>query len=180
MASHRCAQSSSAGHDYAFTQVFAKEAKGASGFILGAMVTGAALASIVFGIPTGALADKIGRKKTLYILFPLFWFANLTLILAPSPAYLILAGVLFGFLHITGPIAGAMEMELFPAAQMGRWLGINRLVKATFGAIMALIGGIIWDVIGPQYVFLIYVCIDVFIKMPLLISMPETLKIESD
>jgi MFS family permease len=159
-----------------FTQVFAQEAKGASGYVLGAMVTGAALTSIVFGIPTGVVADRIGRKKTLYILMPLFWSANLILVWAPSPGFLILAGVLVGFLHISGPITGAMEMELFPAEQMGRWLGINRLVKAIFGASMALIGGLIWDGIGPQYVFLIFVSIDLLLKMPLLISIPETLK----
>lgn len=161
-----------------FTQVFAQEAKDASGYVLGAMVTGAALTSIVFGIPTGVVADKIGRKKTLYILMPLFWSANLILVWAPSPGFLILAGVLLGFLHISGPINGAMEMELFPAEQMGRWLGINRLVKAIFGASMALIGGLIWDGIGPQYVFIIFIIIDLLLKMPLLASMPETLKHE--
>lgn len=159
-----------------FTQVFAKEIKGASGYILGAMVTGAALTSIAFGIPTGALADKIGRKKTLYILIPLFWAANLILVWAPSPAFLVIAGILLGFLHLSGPITGAMEMELFPAEQMGRWLGMNRLIKALFGAAMALLGGIIWDGLGPQYVFWIYVGIDLMIKMPLLASIPETLR----
>jgi MFS family permease len=158
-----------------FTQVFAQEVKGAGGYVLGAMVTGTALASIIFGLPSGVLADKIGRKKTLYILIPLFWAANIILVWAPSSAFLILAGILLGFCNIIGPITGAIEMELFPAEQMGRWLGINRLVKAFFGAGMALIGGLIWDKIGPQYVFLIYVGIDLIFRIPLLVSMPETL-----
>lgn len=159
-----------------FTQVFAKEAKGASGYVLGAMVTGAALTSIVFGLPSGVLADRIGRKKTLFILTPLFWAANLILVWAPSPVFLILSGILLGFLHISGPITGAIEMELLPAEQMGRWLGLNRLVKSFFGAGMALVGGLIWDNIGPQYVFLVYVGLDLMLRIPLLISMPETLK----
>ena len=159
-----------------FTQVFAKEVKGASGYILAAMVTGAALTTILFGIPIGALADRFGRKKMLYILYPLFWSANLILVLAFSPFFLVLSGILLGFLNITDPVRGAMEMEMFPASQMGRWLGINRLVKSLFGAAMALVGGMIWDIIGPQYVFLSFICIDLLIKMPLLISIPETLK----
>ncbi|HZK29065.1 MAG TPA: MFS transporter [Clostridia bacterium] len=158
-----------------FTQVFAREAKGASGYILGAMVTGTALTSIIFGLPAGIVADRIGRKKALYILIPLFWVANITLILAPSPAFLILSGILFGFYYIIGPITGAIEMELVPADQMGRWIGINRLIKALSAAGMALVGGLIWDKLGPPYVFLIYVGIDLVLRIPLLVSMPETL-----
>ena len=158
-----------------FTQVFAQEAKGANSYILGAMVTATALTSIVFGLPSGILADKIGRKKVLYLLIPLFWAANLILVWAPSPGFLILSGVLIGFYYIMSPITGAIEMEVVPAEQMGRWLGMNHLVKSLFGAAMALLGGLIWDQIGPQYVFFIYIGIDLFFRIPLLISMPETL-----
>ena len=158
-----------------FTQVFAQEVKGADGYVLGAMVTGAALTSIVFGFPAGVVADRIGRKKTLYIITPLYWAASLFLVWAPSPTFLIISGILLGFYQIIEPIAGAIEMELVPAEQMGRWIGLNRIVKAFFGAGMALVGGFIWDKMGPQYVFLLYVGIDLIFKIPLLISMPETL-----
>ncbi len=158
-----------------FTQVFAQEAKGASGYILGAMVTATALTTIIFGLPVGVIADKIGRKKILLILIPLFWLANLILIWVPSPTFLITSGIFLGFYYIIGPITGAIEVELVPAEQMGRWLGINRLVKALSAAGMALVGGLIWDKIGPQYVFVIYVGIDLILRIPLLLSMPETL-----
>ena len=150
--------------------------KAANSYVLGAMVTATALTSIVFGLPSGIFADKFGRKKVLYTLIPLFWAANLVLIWAPSPAFLIVAGVLLGFYYIMSPITGAIEMEVVPAEQMGRWIGMNHLVKSLFGAAMALIGGIIWDRIGPQYVFLIYIGIDLIFRIPLLISMPETLE----
>ena len=159
-----------------FTQVFAQEVKGANGYILGAMVTATALTSIVFGLPSGVLADKIGRKKALYLIIPLFWAGTLLLVFAPSPAFLILAGVLIGFYYIMSPITGAIEMEIVPAEQMGRWIGMNQLVKSFFGAGMALLGGFIWDKLGPQYVFFSYVAIDLLFRVPLLISMPETLR----
>ncbi len=158
-----------------FTQVFAQEIKGADSYVLGAMVTATALTSIVFGLPSGMLADRIGRKKVLYLLIPLFWAANLILLWAPSSVFLILSGVLLGFYYIMSPISGAIEMELVPAEQMGRWLGMNHLVKSLFGAAMALLGGLIWDWLGPQYVFLIFIGIDLVFRVPLLISMPETL-----
>jgi predicted MFS family arabinose efflux permease len=61
------------------------------------MVTGSALSSIVFAIPLGRLADRIGRKKVLFITIPLFLFSNLIPILAPTQVFLLLAGVLQGF-----------------------------------------------------------------------------------
>jgi predicted MFS family arabinose efflux permease len=69
---------------FPFSQVFAHEIRGANQFILGAMVTGSALASIVFAIPLARLADKIGRKKILYITMPLFWISNLMLVWSPN------------------------------------------------------------------------------------------------
>lgn len=160
---------------FPFTQVFAHTIKGAGEFVLGAMVTGSALASIVLAIPLGRLADRIGRKKVLYITIPLFWASNLLLIWAPSPAFLIAAGVLQGFFFIGASIAAAIERELVPPEQMGRWIGVNRLFKMVLGACLALAAGVIWDRVGPQYIFIFFVAVDLLIRMPLLISIPETL-----
>jgi MFS family permease len=158
-----------------FTQVFAHQIKGGSAFVLGAMVTGSALASIIFAIPMGRLADRIGRKKVLYITIPLFWLSNVVLIMADSPSLLIAAGVLQGFYYIGSPIIAAMEREMIPRELMGRWIGINRFFKMATSALLALLAGILWDRIGPQYIFLIFVGIDLMIRLPLLISLPETL-----
>jgi MFS transporter, ACDE family, multidrug resistance protein len=160
---------------FPFTQVFAHSVKGANEFILGAMVTGSALASIVLAIPLGRLADRIGRKKVLYVAIPLFWLSNLLLIWAPSPAFLVIAGVLQGFYFIGVTVVAAIERELVPSEYMGRWVGVNRFFKLVLGAVLALLAGLIWDRIGPLYVFIIYVGIDALIRMPLLIGMPETL-----
>lgn len=161
---------------FPFSQVFAYEVKGANEFILGMMVTGCALASILFAIPAGRLADRVGRKRALYLTIPLFWLSNLMLIFAPSPAFLVIAGTLQGFYYIGVPIIGAMEREMVPADQMGRWIGVNRFFKMLLGAVLALTSGIIWDKFGPQYVFIGFVIMDLLIRMPLLISIPETLQ----
>ena len=161
---------------FPFSQVFANEAKGADGFILAAMVTGASLTSIVLAVPLGRLADRIGRKRVLFLTIPLFWTSNAMLVLATGPAWLVVAGILQGFYWIGGPIAMAMERELVPADRMGRWLGITRCFRMLFNAAMAFLAGLIWDKIGPQYVFVAFVALDLLIRMPLLISMPETLK----
>lgn len=158
-----------------FTQPFAHEIKGANQYILGAMVTGFALTPLLLGIPIGRLADKIGRKRVLYFTIPLVWISSLMLIWAPSPGFLVLAGILQGFYFISGVVAGAMTFELVPPRQMGRWLGITRFCKLLLAAGAAYMAGVIWDSVGPQYVFLTVIGIDLLIRIPLLIGMPETL-----
>ncbi len=162
---------------FPFSQVFAHQVKGANAFILGAIVTGSALASIAVAIPLGRLADKVGRKKILYLTIPLFWASNLILVWAPSPIFLVAAGILQGFYYIGGPISAAMERELVPPEQMGRWLGIARFFRMLFSAGFTLLAGIIWDKLGPQYVFLAFVGLDLVLRMPLLLTMSETLRL---
>jgi len=161
---------------FPFAQVYAYTVKGADEYTLGAMVAGCAVTSIIFAIPLGRLADRSGRKAVLYIALPLFWISSVVLVLAPSPAFLIVAGVLQGFYYISAPIGAAMERELVTADQMGRWLGITRFFRMLLMALMAMVAGIMWDRVGPQYVFLGCVAIDILLRLPLLVGMPETLR----
>jgi len=67
-----------------------------------------------------------------------------------------------------------MTFELVPPEQMGRWLGIVRFFRMLLAAGSAFVAGVIWDNVGPQYVFLAVIGLDLFIRIPLLIGMPET------
>jgi MFS family permease len=162
---------------FAFSQVYAHEVKGADAVVLGLMTASAALASIVLAVPLGRLADRIGRKRVLYVTIPLFALSCLVLVWAPGPLALIAAGALQSFFYIGRPIGAAMERELIPASHMGRWIGINRVVRMLLSSVLVLAAGIIWDSVGPEYVFLAFVVIDLGLRLPLLASMPETLDI---
>jgi hypothetical protein len=72
-----------------------------------------------------------------------------------------------------------MERELVPPGQMGRWLGMTRLSRMLTNSVMALVSGIIWDRIGPPYVFLAFIALDLFLRAPLLLTMPETLRLKT-
>lgn len=165
---------------FPFSPVFAHAYKGANEFFLAAMATTAALSSIVFAIPLGHLADRIGRKKILFLTIPLFWLSNILLILSPHPIFLLGVGALQGFYYIGGPIAAAMERELVPAEQMGRWLGIARLVKMLANALCTALAGILWDKVSAPSVFLAFIAIDLAVRLPLLIVMPETLRMRRE
>ncbi len=163
-----------------FTQAFANEVKSADSYTLGAMVTGFALTPFFLGIPIGRLADRFGRKKVLYALAPLLWASNVILVWAPNSIFLILAGVLQGFIFINSVLTSAMVFEIIPKVYMGRWLGINRLFRMILAALSAYVAGAIWDNIGPAYLFITFIGVDMLIRIPLLMSAPETIGINHD
>ena len=163
---------------FAFSSVYAHEVKGADAVVLGGMAAAAAVGSIVLAIPLGRLADRVGRKRVLY---------------ADDPALLALLPRARSGPRGRSPCCSperssrsttsaarsraAMERELVPAAHMGRWIGIARVVKMLVSAALVLVAGAIWDRLGPEYVFLAFVAIDLGIRLPLLVTMPETLGI---
>lgn len=158
-----------------FAQPYAYEVKGASEVVLGLMITGFALTPLILGLPIGRIADQIGRKPVLYVTIFLSWLSSIALIVAPNSGILVLSGALLGFFTISSVIAGAMTYELVPKAHMGRWLGLSQSIRMLFVAVGASFAGWMWDQIGPQYVFLTAIALDVAIRVPLLTSMPETL-----
>jgi MFS family permease len=157
-----------------FAQAFAREVKSADPYTLGAMVTGFALTPFLLGIPIGRIADRFGRKRVLLSIAPFVWISNLILIWAPSYVFLILSGALQGFIYINSIITMAMIFELFPSEYMGRWMGINRFFRMSLAAVSAYAAGFIWDTIGPAYLFIAFIGVDLLIRIPLLISVPET------
>jgi MFS family permease len=161
-----------------YIQIFANEIKGADQYVLGAMVSGMSLTPLALGVPIGRLADKIGRKKVLYLTMPFVWASYLVLIWATNPGFLVASGVLHGFFYIAMVITGAMTYELVSPEQMGRWMGVVRLFRTIISATTIYLGGVIWDNIGPQYVFWAIIGLDIFVRIPLLIGMPETLGLQ--
>ncbi len=158
-----------------FMQVFAHEVKGADQYVLGAMATATIVAQLSFGIPLGRLADRIGRKKVIYLLTPLWYGSLLALIWARGPVMVILAGALWVFYTINSGITGAMALELVPIEETGKWSGLQGLFRGVVSLPAPILGGLLWQAIDPMYVFLVPVALDLIIRIPLLISVPETL-----
>jgi MFS family permease len=158
-----------------FRYPFAHEIKGAEEFTIGALATAAVLLQIVAYTPTGKVADKIGRKKTLYMLMPVVWMSNLMFVLAPTPEILVVASFLNGFEMVVMVVRNAMTAELVPREYMGRWTGVLGLFVGLVSIPAPVVGGIVWERIGPEYVFLIPIALDLIVGLPLLVTMPETL-----
>jgi len=161
-----------------FLQLFAHQMKGADQYLLGVMTTSMVLVHLLFGIPFGRLADRVGRKKVIYLLTPLWYASNLLLILSFNSATLVLAGALQTFYSISSGITDAMTLELVPVERMGRWSGLIGLSEGLVTIPAPVIGGLIWRELGPMYVFLIPLAVDLFFRIPLLTTIPETLRTE--
>ncbi|MBA7608472.1 hypothetical protein ES703_15649 [subsurface metagenome] len=158
-----------------FRYPFAHEMKEAGPFIMGGITTAMILAEALFAAPIGRLSDRIGRKKIYYMLTPIYCFAYLLFSFAPSPEWLIIAGFLMGFRMVTAVAGGAMTPELVPREFMGRWRGIIGLCTGLITIPAPIIGGLVWKHLSPEWVFIIPVFIDIFIRLPILSTIPETL-----
>jgi MFS family permease len=166
-----------------FMPVYAHQVKGADEFLLSGITIAITIMPLLGSIPIGRLADRLGRKKLLFILAPLAYAANLCLVFAPAHSkltstFLLLYGVLFGFNSLNMILASSMTAEIMPVSLMGRWIGIVSLVRAALSIPMPLIGGLIWEHLRPEYVFFAAIAVDLFIRLPLLASIRETLNVQ--
>jgi len=163
-----------------FMPVYAHDFKGANEFILGGIAMTSIVVPMLASIPLGRLADRHGRKKLLFAIAPLAYAANLFLIFAPvsgmgASLCLLIYGLLFGFNSIGMALASSMAAEIMPQEQMGRWIGVVGLFRGLLSIPAPMVGGLIWEHIGPQYVFIAAIAIDVCLRLPLLALTRETL-----
>lgn len=163
-----------------FMSLFAHQVKGADEFVLGSIAVAMSIAPLCASIPIGQLADRYGRKRLLFAIAPAAYAANLCLIFATGSNMLLLSGFLFGFNSISMALASAMAAEIMPQQQMGRWIGIVSLVRGLLSIPAPLIGGLIWDHLGPHYVFVVTIAADLLVRLPLLASIRETLFLSVD
>jgi hypothetical protein len=76
---------------------------------------------------------------------------------------------------MTMVVTQAMAFELGPPERISDWLAVLRFFRMLVGAALAFVSGLIWDHLGPEYVFLLAIAIDAAIRIPLLAGLPETL-----
>ena len=158
-----------------YVMVYAQEAKGVDPIVIGAMGATFALVGIVSSVPLGALADRIGRIRTVLLMRPLFHASTLILLYAPDPRWLILGWALRGTFNPSLSILAAYRNELVSPEERGRWMGVRELLRRLFMIPAPLLGGILYTNVSPQAPFMLHIIVDVFVRIPLLMTMPRTL-----
>jgi len=158
-----------------YVMVYASEVKGADPIVLGGMGAAFAIIGIVSSVPLGALADRIGRIKTVLLTRPLFHASTLILLFTPDPRLLILGWALRGIFNPSLSVLAAYRNELVPPEERGRWMGVRELLRRLFMIPAPLLGGILYTNISPRAPFLFHMIMDIFVRVPLLLTMPRTL-----
>jgi EmrB/QacA subfamily drug resistance transporter len=119
------------------------------------------LAALV--LTAGSLADRLGRRRVFAIGLAVFSLASLLCALAPDPTFLNVSRALQG---IGGAIMFAVSLALvaqeFPAGpERGMAMGIYGATIGIAVAIGPLVGGLLTDGLGWEWVFLINVPIGI-------------------
>jgi MFS family permease len=166
-----------------FYSLWLVEVKQADPYILGAIGTASLLVILIFQIPMGWLADRIGRKKV-FLLFQPFSYLGLFLAIASTtPEHLILAALLGasvtgggfsggGVSGLSFPAFITLWWETIPEERRGRFFGIEGLFSLI--AIPAsILGGLIWQEGFKTEILLIPVILEILIVLPIFITIPE-------
>jgi FSR family fosmidomycin resistance protein-like MFS transporter len=158
-----------------FVPLWMVEVKGATPYILGLTGTVSSIISVFLPVFAGRLADRIGRKRAYYVLSPFSYVGTILLIVAPSPEYLMLYGLLQGIGQASFIPFVTMHWEIVPEEKRGRWYGIEGFINI-FAIPAALLGGILWQQGFMKEVLFLPIMLQVLVAIPIMITVHETLK----
>jgi MFS family permease len=142
-----------------YIPLYAKEIKGADTLILGLMDSGYWLAVVLLAIPVGLAADRLGRKRIIAALTPLYCLG--LMLLGYAPGSLILIGV----------TESSMTVELVPRDLLGSWFGLLGFIMGLISFIAPILGGFLWN-INPTTI-LYFLAVTQILKLGILATMPS-------
>ena len=146
------------------------------------------LAVLILAVPTGVLADRIGRRPLNLFAGVLGGLATMSLILVGNLPQLILAGGLVGAsVGIFLSVNWAWATDLVPPAEAGRYLGLSNLATAGASAFSRLLAGPLVDGgnalgtsrLGYNILFML-LAVGMLVGTALLAGVPETRVVAPD
>ena len=150
-----------------FPEFSANEAAGLTAKILPFVAIGMVIAAI----PSGFLADKIGKKRLLFITSIIGILGTALLLASTELSLLFIAGGLIGIAaSFFFSVNWALGTTLIPEGQAGKYLGISNLAGAGAGMIGSYLGGPIGDLpqAGFTLLMVVFGCIFFVAMVPLL------------
>jgi len=159
-----------------FTYLYAAEIKGANALVLGLLPTVETIASVIFATPMNNIADTKGRKYAFLVIRPALWLFFAIVILAPNQYWLLVAWTLRG-IGMSTSAYNTLFLEMVPAEQRGRWMGLSNTFSALIRIGAPLLGGLMYSSKWPWMLFAIPLAVDMLIRIPIFhLWVPETLQ----
>lgn len=159
-----------------FAFLYADEVKGANAYILGLMPTCETIAYLVFSTSINRIADTRGRKYAFLIVRPALWLSFIIAIIATKP-YMLLVAWTFRGIALSTSAYNTLFMEMVPAEQRGRWMGLSNTFSAMVRIVAPIISGFLYDSSYPWLIFAVPLAVDMLIRIPIIYKwVPETLK----
>ena len=121
--------------------------------------TASSLPVFLLGLPSGALADIVDRRR--YFMITQFWIAATAAVLyvvaltghLTAPVLLILVFANGIGLAMRWPVYAAVLPEVVPRSQLGEALALNAVAVNTSRVIGPLLAGVVISTLGTEYVF---------------------------
>jgi MFS family permease len=164
-----------------YISLYAVEVKNATPLILGITGVVSSLGALIFTIPIGRLADRIGRKKTMILITkPLYLLSSFLFMFAPNPEFLIIPFFLQSMDVAFIIVWQTLEMELVPFIHRGKWSSLIMFSHQLGWMPAPILGSLIWTSLTPNMIFIIHIILNIGVFLPLFITIPETLSLRKD
>lgn len=157
-----------------YIPLYARQVKNAGSLVLGLMDSGYWLMVVLLAIPVGLASDKLGRKRMIIALTPVYCLGLIMLGNSPSDLVTVIAGALSGFTILSAVTESSMTVELVPRELLGSWFGLLGLFIGLVSFAGPIIGGYVWG-LDPIWVLYILAATQI-LKLTILWTMPAKTK----
>jgi MFS family permease len=138
-----------------FVVIYVLDVLGLSPLTFGWLIVLQRVTNVVVYLPLAPLSDRMNRKPFVLISFAFFALFPLVLVTANGVIGAALAFLVAGLWEIGEPARKALIVDLAHESVRGRAIGMYYLIRNLSILPTALLGGLIWSTLGPEYVFYI-------------------------
>jgi len=127
---------------------------------------------VLLAVPVGIVADRIGKKKLVMLLTPLYCVGILLMMFSTNNLTLIIASLLTGFFMLAMVTQGAISVELVPQELLGSWFGLTGFFRGIVSMVSPILGGLLWNTYGPNSI-LVFLAASQILKLGILYTIPK-------
>jgi MFS family permease len=138
-----------------FVVLYVLDVLGISPLAFGWLIALQRVTNILVYVPLAPLSDRMNRKPFVLITFAFFALFPLVLVTANGLIGAAVAFFVAGLWEIGEPARKALIVDLARESVRGRAIGLYYLLRNLSVFPTALVGGLIWSTLGPQWVFFV-------------------------